>query len=236
MRVAEIAGMLALTVLAAQAQPPAFEVASVRLSPPRPGAAGFTRMDSDPALVRYSNTTLQILISMAYKVDSRLVVGGPAWLDSEHYDVVAKLPSDTPKEQVPAMMQRLLEERFKLAIHRETKEERVYALVVAKTGPKLEKGREGPNQMLPGRIMGGSITMGMLAGMLASFVGGEVVDRTGLPGTYHVDLKWQPPADPANTSELFAALQEQLGLKVESGKAPVERLVVDRAERIPAEN
>ena len=234
---AKAAVLLLAAAVAARAQTaPSFEVASVKISPPRQGEAGLTKVDSDPALVRYANITLLNLITVAYHVDNRLVVGGPAWLGTEQYDVAAKLPPGTSRDRIPAMLQTLLEERFKLAVHRETREQRVYLLVIGKNGSKLEKGREGPNQMLPGRIMGGSIPIATLAGMLSHFLGEEVVDRTGLAGTFHIDLNWQTPIDPASTAELFDALQEQLGLKLEAGRAPVERLVVDRAGQIPVEN
>lgn len=234
-----VAVLLGVASVGAQAQPtPSFEVASVKVAPPRTGAAGFFARDSDPALVRYSNITLGNLIAIAYNVDSRLIVGGPAWLDSELYDVVAKLPPGTAKDRIPAMLQTLLAERFKLAVHRETREQRVYFLTAAKNGPKLKAGSPegGQNQMLPGRIMGGSMELGTLASILARFVGSQVVDKTGLAGTFDIDLKWKAESGEGNSPELFAALREQLGLKLEPGKGPVETLVVDRAERIPAEN
>src|SRR5207248_8293869 len=120
-----------ITAIAAHAQPaPAFEVASVKASPPRAGTAGFIAMDTDPAMVRYSNVSLKILIAMAYKFDSGRIQGGPAWLDDQLYDLAAKLPAGASKDRVPAMLQTLLAERFKLAVHRETREQRVYFLVV----------------------------------------------------------------------------------------------------------
>ncbi len=145
-----------------QGQPaPAFEVASVKVSPAREGTAGFTAMDSDPAMVRYSNITLHLLIAIAYKFDSRLITGGPPWLDSDKYDVSAKMPPGTPKDQVPAMLQALLADRFKLALHRETKDQRAYFLVVGKNGPKLKPAREegGQNMIIPGGIIGHAMTM-----------------------------------------------------------------------------
>jgi uncharacterized protein (TIGR03435 family) len=227
-----------LPLCSLRAQPVAsFEVASVKRASAGNGNSGLFAMSTDPALVRYSNITLANLIVLAYRVDERLI-GGPTWIGSEMYDVAAKLPPETPKDRVPIMLQTLLAERFKLAVHRETREQRVYFLVVGKSGPKLRPGREGgsQNQMLPGRIMGGSMPMSMLAGMLSRFVGDPVVDKTGLPDTFEIDLKWKAEDGQSNDSELFAALQEQLGLRLEPGKAPVERLIVDRVERIPADN
>jgi uncharacterized protein (TIGR03435 family) len=219
-----------VTIAAAHAQ--SFEVASVKMSPPRHGTAAFTAVDADPAMVRYSNITLVNLLAIAYHVDSARI-SGPAWIDETPYDIAAKLPEGTPKDRAPAMLQALLMERFKLTVHKEMKEQKAYLLVVGKNGPKLKDGRSegGQNQMLPGRIMGGAMPLSMLAAMLARFAGYPVVDRTGLQGTYDIDLKFAK-----DSSDLAAAVQEQLGLKLETGKAPVETLVVDRAERVPVEN
>ncbi|MDR3700947.1 MAG: TIGR03435 family protein [Candidatus Sulfopaludibacter sp.] len=230
---------LVMAAIGAHGQPaPAFEVASVKVSPPRTGTARFTAMDSDPAMVRYSNITLKILIAVAYKFDSRLVMGGPPWLDSEVYDVVAKMPPGTPKDQVPAMLQTLLAERFMLALHPETKDQRAYFLVVGKNGPKLKPAREegGQNQIIPGGIMGHAMTMGVLAGTVASVMGYHVVDKTGLTGAFDIDLRFTPENSKEPGPSLLTCIQEQLGLKLEPGRAPVEMLIVDRAERIPTEN
>jgi uncharacterized protein (TIGR03435 family) len=240
---ADSAGRLLLVALlplsSAWAQAAAsFEVASLKRASAGNGNSGLFAMSTDPALVRYSNITLANLIAVAYRTDERLIGGGPAWIGSELYDVAAKLPPETSKDRIPAMLQTLLVERFKLAVHRESKEQRVYFLVAGKDGPKLRPGREGgsQNQMLPGRIMGGSMPMSVLAAILARFVGDQVLDKTGLAETFEIDLKWKPEGTQPNDSELFAALQEQLGLKLEPGKAPVEKLIVDHVERIPAEN
>ncbi|HWC95999.1 MAG TPA: TIGR03435 family protein [Candidatus Sulfopaludibacter sp.] len=230
--------LLALAALGAHAQTaPDFEVASVKVAPPRSGAAGYTAVESDPAMVRYSNITLKNLLAMAYRINSDLV-SGPEWIDSAQYDVAARLPPDTAKDRVPAMLQRLLTERFKLAVHRETKEQRAYLLVVAKGGPKLKEGRAegGQSQMWPGGISGPSMPVGVLASMVGRFLGYQVVDKTGLTGTYDIMLRFTPENSKEPGTDLRAALQEQLGLRLETGKAPVETLVVDRAERVPTEN
>ena len=228
-----------MAAMSAQGQPaPTFEVASVKVSPPRTGAARYTAMDSDPSMVRYSNITLKILIAIAYKFDSRLITGGPPWLDSDPYDVVAKVPPGTPKEQVPAMLQTLLAERFKLALHRETKDRRAYFLVVGKNGPKLKPAREegGQNMIIPGGIIGHAMTMGVLAGSVASVVGYQVVDKTGLAAAFDIDLRFTPENSKEPGPDLLTCIQEQLGLKLEPGRAPAEMLVIDHAERTPTEN
>jgi uncharacterized protein (TIGR03435 family) len=242
--------LLGITAISAHAQPaPAFEVASVKASPPRAGMAGFIAMDTDPAMVRYSNVTLKLLIAFAYRFDSPLVQGGPAWLEDQPYDLAAKLPAGTSKDRVPAMLQTLLVERFKLAVHRETTEQRVYFLVVGKNGPKLKAAEKADEQdvqqvrgdrlalqIVRGGIMGHSIAIGSFAGSLAPVVGYQVVDHTGLTGTFDIDFTWTPDDSKGTGPTLFTAIQEQLGLKLEPGKAPVEVLLVDHAERIPMEN
>jgi uncharacterized protein (TIGR03435 family) len=229
---------------------PKFEVATVKLAPPRTGTAGFVAMDTDPAMIHYANITLKNLIAMAYRIDSERVLGGPQWLDTQMYDLAAKLPPNTPKDRVPAMLQALLAERFKLAVHRESKEQRVYFLVVGKGGPKLKdaqpeekqdleqvRGSRLPMQMMRGRIVGRAVPVAMIAGALSRVAGYPVVDHTGLTNTIDVDLKWTPEDNNKGDSpNLFAAIQEQLGLKLEPGKAPVEMLIVDGVERTPAEN
>lgn len=209
-----------------------FEVASVKMSPPRQGTAAYTSVDSDPSMVRYSNITLKNLLAMAYHMDARLV-DGPTWIDEVPYDVAAKLPPNTPKDKAPAMLQTLLAERFQMAVHRQKKEQKAFLLIVGKNGPQLKEGLpEGvQNQMLKGRIMGRAMSMSTLAGMLARFLEYQVVDRTGLQGNYDIDLKFAP-----DNSDLISRVQEQLGLKLETGKALVETLVVDKATRVPTEN
>jgi uncharacterized protein (TIGR03435 family) len=183
------------------------------------------------------------------RFDSRLVLGGPAWLDDQLYDLTAKLPPGALKDRVPVMLQTLLAERFKLAVHRETKEQRVYFLVVAKNGPKLKetlaaddqgvqqlRGDRLTVQLVRGGIMGHSMHMGALAASLADVAGYQVVDHTALTGMFDINLKWTPEDSKGIGPDLFTAIQEQLGLKLESGKAPVEMLMIDHAERIPSEN
>ena len=244
--------LLGFATPSAQTEPaPAFEVASVKPSPPRAGTAGFTAMDIDPAMVRYSNVSLKILIAIAYRFDSRLIQGGPAWLDNQPYDLVAKLPQGASKDRVPAMLQTLLVERFKLAAHRETREQRVYFLLVGKNGHRLKESKkvaidnpdvqQTPGDTLPvsifrNRIVGHAMRMQQMAGVLATTVGFEVVDRTGLAGTFDIDLKWTPEDSEGLGPSLFTAIQEQLGLRLEPGKAAVEMLMVDHAERTPTEN
>jgi uncharacterized protein (TIGR03435 family) len=214
-----------------------FEVASVK---PNPSGSGHAGIDVDGNMIRMTNVTLEAAIVWAYEV-SAPQLSGPAWLESERYDIVAKTASGAPE---PAMMRALLIERFKLAVHGGTKEFPIYVLVVAKNGPKLKKADPGGDDMSSkrGHVTARSVSMARLADFLArprTGLGRPVVDKTGLDGVFDFTLDWTPDSD-AQTSEaplsIFVALQEQLGLKLETQKGPVEVLIVDHVEKIPVEN
>ena len=130
--------VLASCGLLGQAGPPAFEVASVKPAAPQTGGRMMVRMGGDAGRVDYTNVSLKQILTKAYDVKSYQITG-PSWLDTERYDIVAKVPDGVPKAQIPAMLQALLAERFHMTIHRETKEQSVYAIVVGKDGPKLTK-------------------------------------------------------------------------------------------------
>jgi uncharacterized protein (TIGR03435 family) len=177
-------------------------------------------------------------------------------MGSETYELLAKperseaadnpqttaAPGNTAWNRLEQRTQALLAERFQLAIHKNVKEEAGYVLAPAKGGAKLEQSPEGDNRPAgtnrsPGRIDGRNGTMLMLATVLSNFLGRPVVDRTGLHGTYTYKLEYSqdsgPEANPVDLSgpSIFTALQEQLGLKLESQRVPVEFVVIDRAEK-----
>src|ERR1035437_6944903 len=136
---------LAFAAFAQQATPPAFEVASVKVSDPNPPSPGGTmvRMGRgcrrpDPGLVNCNNATLKMLLAQAYEVKN-YQIEGPAWLDSGGYDLVAKIPEGVPVQQVPAMLQALLKERFQVVFHKETRSLQAFELNIAKGGPKLKE-------------------------------------------------------------------------------------------------
>jgi uncharacterized protein (TIGR03435 family) len=233
-------------------QQPSFEAASIK--PSVPGEKGAS-MHNDPGRIAFSNVSLRNCIVNAYKVRDYQVVG-PDWLNSARFDIVATLPSGAPQDQMPLMLQSLLAERFKLSLHRETKELPVYALVVGKNGPKLHETESGDSSM---RSSGGHIEaqksrMPGLAASLSIWAGRPVLDMTGLTGYY--DYKLDFSVDPGlmqgvfaekaaaiaaragatDGPSIFTAVQEQLGLKLEPRKAPVEILVIDHAEKVPTEN
>jgi uncharacterized protein (TIGR03435 family) len=252
---------------------PSFEVASIR--PNRPGDNHYFIWFTPATFT--TSSTLKRLIAFAYNTNDFQISGGPGWINSETYEVdgkvpdslveeLQKLPFNLRREKMNSMIQSLLAERFKLKVSHDTKKLPVYALLVAKNGPKLQEAKPGeayPNGGHPGsgtdnagRIEGRAIPIsaprGMsLAWLLTSELARPVRDQTGLKGIYDVTLRWTPDPSlgamamgpeggkPANDNppppessgpSIFTALEEQLGLKLESTKGPVEIIVVDHVE------
>jgi uncharacterized protein (TIGR03435 family) len=234
----------------------AFEVASVK--PSAPGVSGMFNSYLPDGGVRITGATLKNLVSVAYGVRAFQISGGPDWINTERFDVDARATTSsdaTPVDPLKASaeqrktgerLRNLLADRFQLTLHREMKEQPVYELVVARSGPKLQASTEGKNLIRRGRgtLKGQSVGLGMLAVNLSNELERRVADKTGLTGNYDFELKWTPvplygveeprPEDPDRPS-IFTALPEQLGLRLDSKKGPVEVLVVDRAER-PSKN
>jgi len=284
-----------------------FEVASIK--PADPNGRG-VMMRGGPGQVNFTGVTLRLLIQQAYGVRDFQISGGPAWMNSDRYEIVAKPPADEPaiprdptqatdeqrqtfNKRRQAMLQALLADRFQLKVHRETKEMPTYILTLAKGGAKIKDNggktsdpnmRPGMMRMGPGAITAAQTTMPNLIQLLSQLTCRTVVDQTGLTGKYDIDLKYTPdasamcspfggappplppgagagpgpggqvavlsggpggpgpggrgpdftPPDP-NGPTIFTALQDQLGLKLESGKGPVEIIVIDHAEK-PSEN
>jgi uncharacterized protein (TIGR03435 family) len=208
--------------------------------------------------------------ALGFSIDGR-VVGAPDWMKSEKYDIDARIEEAdltawqnpaTQKEMLREVLQSLLAERCKLAVHREMRDKPVYALVVGKGGPKFHEAKSvesaailakhpnvgaipgGGGMFAPGA--GGSmelygVPIATLAVVLSNKAGRPVVDKTGLTGTYDIKLEMVQPGPPAedgtqdSVPSIFTMVQEQLGLKLESAKGSVETLVIDHVER-PAEN
>jgi uncharacterized protein (TIGR03435 family) len=189
--------------------------------------------------------TLRDLLSYAYDVRYEQLGGGPSWVGEDHYDVMAKSEGDGVLKQTESrqMLQKLLADRFQLQVHRETQEVPMYALVVAKGGPKLKPATETTrcysvrSNEKGMRMEARCGTMDHLVRQLAGTAGRFVVDRTGLTGQYVFTLEWGPQNRSAESDvpSMLDAVQEQLGLKLESTRGPLEKLVIDRAER-PTEN
>lgn len=235
------------SVTQAQLASPTFEAASIK--PNKSGEQGGTSRIAG-ATYTGRNVTLKRVIRLAYAPIQEFV-GGPGWIETEAYDITAKAAGNPSREQLQLMMRSLLADRFKLVVHKETRNLPAFALVLArrdgKLGPSLRRSEAdcspANQQKAPaascgfrngdGALTGRGATIEKLAAELI-LTGRLVVDRTGLTGGFDMDLKWTPDELGTN-SELFAALQEQLGLKLEAIRAPVEVIVIDSAAR-PSEN
>jgi uncharacterized protein (TIGR03435 family) len=216
-----------------------FEVASVRISPP--GGTGMTSWnDSDASMFTATNIPLLILIQMAYTVDEKQI-SGEKLLGTDQYDIAARPDGGIlTQERLKPMLRSLLTERFGLITHRETRTVSGYALVTATGESKLQTSgvsSAGQGAVLRGQIIGHATDMPVLASMLGQTLDVPVVDRTGIKGTYDIDLKFAPQ-DGIDSSlpSMFTAVQEQLGLKLESQKVPLEMLVIDYCRRVPTIN
>lgn len=238
--------------LLAQSAGPAFEVASIKLSPPDAVAM---HMSFDPGRLSIQGATVQFCVEAAWRLQDFEISGGPKWFASDRYDIVAKAPDGAGQMQLMQMLQALLADRFQLQFHREARLVTGYALVVAKSGPKLKEAAEGARAgtgMGRGMVNGTAAPMARLAEALARVLGCPVADETGLAGKYDFRLDWAPAdteplmqmpgamPDPAGRPaeagpSVFSAIQEQLGLRLEARRAPVQVMVIDRLSR-PTEN
>jgi uncharacterized protein (TIGR03435 family) len=255
-----IAAMFSATVIlcvhapaqvAAAAQ--SFDVASIHIN--NTETDGHHHIISDPTESRFRtvNLALRDLIQFAYGVPDSQILGGPTWLDSIMFDIDAKsdaavdaelraLPAEQARHQKQLMVQELLADRFQLKVHQETRQLPVYALVIARDGPKFKPSKIDGTTIDAGRarlhVAGSDDTVNILARELAQVLGRVVVNRTGLKGSYDLNLRWTPDDAAASASsssdtppDIFTAIQEQLGLKLESTKGSVPVLVVDSIEK-----
>ena len=254
--------------------PLTFEVASIKPNSGDDHRIGIQFMPGGG--LRTTGTTLKFLITFAYDVRDFQVSGGPGWINSDRFDIMAKSDRDaaeggaddlrkmsdaqmkTATEQMRAKLQALLADRFQLTIHHETKDQPVYALVIGKNGSKLKEsevkqGGDRRRMMRMGRseLNAEGVAIDMLTNTLSNVLGRPVIDRTGLKGNYDFKLTWTPdpgqaggfggppppgveappPPDP-NGPSIFTAVQEQLGLRLESQKGPVDLIVIDKVEKL----
>jgi len=259
---------------------PSFEVATIK--PSDPGQRGQQIMNQPGGRLVIRGMPVLGMVTFAYNVRSFQVTGGPGWTSTDRWDIEARaeegsigppvFPPDPAKPNPMALrLQSLLEDRFQLKLHRETKELPIYELSIAKGGPKIklnddqspfqppERGAPPPPPLQPGkmprfsmRVGNGTIEavamdIGGVIQTLANLLGRTVVDKTGLKGLFDVKMTWSPDpalqappgadAPPVNPSgpSIFTAIQEQLGLKLDSAKGPVDVIVIDGVQK-PAEN
>jgi uncharacterized protein (TIGR03435 family) len=266
-----LAGCVAVV---AQEKDATFEVASVKANKSGDGNGNLRGLGSDRVVA--TNMPVRPMITFAYQVAGYQLIGGPGWLTTDRYDINAKMeappttvipfvPGSTTPNPMQLALRHLLEDRFKLKMHRETRELDIYALVMARPGggpgpglkpttqdcsKAVEAPRPGapppgaPGQPFcgisgsPGRVKFGGLPASSFATALAGPAGRMVVDRTGMTGSWDFELTFAPenrgpdapPADP-NAPSFFTAIQEQLGLRLESTKGPVDVLVIDSVEK-----
>ena len=222
-----------------------FDVVSIRENTGG-SAGGDGRMSLRDGFLQVDNLLLKSLITSAYGVHEGLIFGLPRWAEEAHYDIRAKVTDADPivlttmsREQRRALMLAMLEDRFQLKAHPVTRELPVYDLIVTKCGPGLsESAREQHVEVHKLEFTGTAVPILGLSYILEELVGRSVVDKTGLKGAYDFHLQWESDlsgADRDTFPSIFTALQEQLGLKLQSNKGPVKTLSIDHLER-PSEN
>lgn len=237
---------------ALQAKPdaaPQFEVATIKQSKaPPPGRLARFLVVTPPGRLKVTNATLKDLIAGAYSMENYQVTGGPAWIDSTRFDVEGKATGNATREQRLLMLRSLLAERFKLALHRESKELAVYALEVGKKPPKLRPLKDGEcwgvcdGKPSPLNHMRESDIPALAAFVMRMGSDKPVVDRTGLKGNFAIDLDMSKvyeiaaqDGNPTNTAmydALTVVLQDTLGLKLVSTKTQVDVFAIDHAEKV----
>lgn len=229
---------------------PVFEVASIK---PSHNTAGPNRNDIAPGGQRFTatNSSLKLLIMIAYDVSDRQVSDGPGWLNSEFYDVEAKAERPATRQQIHLMLQSLLADRFKLRIRKQTREVPMYVLTAENYQSHLRENTSGGESRVKrgggGQLLFENAPMSQVTWFLSSRLRSEVVDKTGLTGKYDFEITPVPtgPENPEPTADsavfmppgsdgpsvFMTLIQQQLGLKMTATKGPLEILVVDRAER-----
>ncbi len=226
--------LVAWTALLAQA----FDAASVK---PRPQGGPGTMMRETTGRIDYVGIPLMAVIARAYDVNG-VQVAAPAWVSSDGFEIRATFPANTPPEQFRTMLQTLLADRFHMTVHHEQRELSAYVLAVTKGGLKM---KAHPDARLSfntpadaaGRHIVGTVTMSALAQILSYVVGGPVVDQTAIDGIYDISLDFsRDPNAAVDAPSIYSALQDRLGLKLESKKAPFDVIVVDRIDKAPTGN
>jgi uncharacterized protein (TIGR03435 family) len=259
-----LAVLVCATAVHSQSAHPAFEVASVKPSPPPGAGRSPARVvrggpgSTDPGSATFTNIDLFSLVTMAYGIKP-YQIAGPDWLHAARFDITAKIPAGATRPQYRLMLQDLLAGRFKLALHHEQKELPTYDLVVGKNGAKFKAAVEDPTAVDQGlqppltitpppgykgpmNVRFAKCSMEKLADTLSASLGQPVTDATGLNGEYDITLRYtlaglEADAAAANLNPtILDAVQEQLGLKLVAKKGPVDILVIDRVEKLPTDN
>jgi uncharacterized protein (TIGR03435 family) len=216
--------------------PPIFEVATIK---PAALSTGGGRVSTSGSTVVYNNTTVLNALGRAFGVTSANQITGPSWISENRYNITAKAPDNTPKEQVPLMLQNLLIDRFKLVLHRETRDLPAYALVQGNGKLKLVEDKNNPKNsttLRDGRREMKSMNMAALAQFATLTLRIPVLDRTGLSGYYDFPYELTSEETQRDSEPSIFTVISGLGLKLESRKAPFDVIVIDSGEKVPAEN
>ena len=228
-------------------QAPAFDAATVKMGGPvlPNGNININTGRILNGVVTLANATLSDCLLFAYSLTTADQIAGPDWINQKvvRFEVTGKAPPETPDDQLMLMLQTLLKERFQIAMHTEQRELTHYELVIGKSGPKLKESTvnalDATGAARLDGIKSNRMKMNKLAALLSRMTRMPVIDKTGLTGYYQIDLKYADERQPVENQvgpSVFTAVQEQLGLKLESKKSPVEVLVIDHAEKVPLEN
>ncbi len=221
-----------LTSIALAQTPPAIDVATVKLN--TSGAAGGDR-SIDPTRMRWINMPLRLLLRTAYGVRNDQMIGLPGWVDTLRLDVEATTTAPATQRQMFDLLQGLLAERLKMQVHRETRDVPKYRLSIAKGGLKMadSSGDDGQpfSRTGPGHYEGRKIGMSQFCTQLIGMLGQPIDDATGLAGKYDFKLEWSPRDDPSDSRPSIYTAMQELGLKLESAKGPVQVLVIDHVEK-----
>jgi uncharacterized protein (TIGR03435 family) len=238
-----LAALFAATLFGQALPPTQFEVASIK--PSAAGSNSVSGVTTGHGRLRAENVTLKRCIMGAYRIAPSQIVGGPDWLDSDRFDIVAKVDQPVGDAELMTLLQALMADRFKLTLHHEKRTMAAYVLEVAKGGAKLEKSPGGESSTnnssnnLRSALDARNTTMDRLAEQLGRVMDLPVVDHTGLEGLFNLKLEWIPERarekGDVDGPSIFTALQEQLGLRLHVEKAPVDVLVIDGVEK-PTEN
>jgi uncharacterized protein (TIGR03435 family) len=234
--------------------PLSFEVASIKPSKPGAGGGGIKPMSGGQGYIA-TNVPVKMMIKLMYHLNDRQISGGPRWLDTDFYDVEAKADGPHNVDDLHVMFQNLLVDRFKLQFHKETRMLGAFELVVDKSGAKLTENKSPEHFDIPirgtgrGKLEAMHCSMSYFAWVLSQMFDQPVVDQTGLRQFYDFKLEWTPEPPPGmgagggaganlpptNGPDIYTAIREELGLRLESHKGPVEVMIIDRIER-PSEN
>ncbi len=230
--------LAAVFISVLHAQPPEFEAASLKAN--HSEGQGGMRMAKGSLTVM--NAPLRKIIATAFGINEdhdAFLLSGPDWMPEEKYDISAKFPETTTADQMRLMLQTLLTARLSMAFHHETRNLPAYVLMAGRGDLKAipaVPGAPAGFHKSPGHLETESSTMALLADKLSQQSDRPVIDRTAIKGAYAFKLSWQPDDLKTDGVSLFTAIQEQLGLKLESRKEPMDVVVIDHIEKTPTEN